>query len=110
MKEGEIKNLKDQTAQTKTNIDTLNTRISDKKNEIEKVKNDISNIRDSILLLEERKSRIEYTQLVKQPTSSLSPVSPKRKLNVLIAFVLGITVFTLFAFILEYTKPQSTDA
>jgi len=108
MKEGEIKNLQDQTARTKTKMDTLNTHISDKKNEIEKIKNDIRNIRNSIVLLEERKSRIDYTKLVKQPTSSLVPVSPKRKLNVLIAFVLGITVFTLFAFILEYTKPQNT--
>jgi len=110
MKEGEIKNLQDETAQTKTKIDTLNTYISDKKNEIEKIKNDISNIQNSIALLEERKSRIDYTQLVKQPTSSLSPVSPKRKLNVLIALILGITVFTLLAFILEYTKPQKSDA
>ena len=109
MKEGEIKNFQDQTAETKTKMDTLNTYISDKKNEIEKIKNDIRNIQNSIALLEERKSRIDYTQLVKLPTSSLSPVSPKRRLNVLIAFVLGIIVFTLFAFILEYTNPQNTE-
>jgi hypothetical protein len=109
MKEGEIKNLQDQTARTKTKMDTLNTYISDKKNEIEKIRNNIRNIQNSIALLEERKSKIDYTQLVKQPTSSLSPVSPKRRLNILIAFVLGITVFTLFAFILEYTKPANTE-
>ena len=106
MKEGDIKNLESQIAQTKTQIDTLNTRISDKKNEIEKIKNEIGNIQNSIALLNERKSRIGYSQLVKEPTSSLSPVSPKRRLNVLISFILGITVFTLVAFIIEYTKPQ----
>lgn len=110
MKEGDIRNLKAQTAQTKIQIDTLNTYIGDKKNECEKIKIDIGNIKNSIALLEERKSRVNYTQLVKQPTSSLYPVSPKRKLNVLISFVLGITVFTLLAFILEYTKPKKNEA
>ena len=109
MKEGEIANLRDQIAQTKTEMDTLNTRISDKKNQIEKIKNEIMTIQNTIALLEERRSRVDYTQLVKQPTTSLFPVSPKRRLNVLIALVLGVTVFTLFAFFLEYTQPRRTD-
>jgi len=109
IKEGEIKNLELQIDQMKTQIDTLNTHINEKKNDIEKIKNEMGNIQNTISLLKERKSRVDFSQLVKEPTSSLYPVSPKRRLNVLIAFILGIAVFTLLAFILEYTQSQGGE-
>jgi len=51
--------------------------------------------------LNERKGRLDYAQLIKEPTSSLYPVSPKKKLNVLIASILGLMAFTMLAFFLE---------
>jgi len=106
IKEGEIKNLESQIDQTKTIIDNLKTQINDQKNDIEKIRSEIENVQNTIALLEERRSRIDYSQLVKEPTSSFHPVSPKRRLNVLIAFILGMSVFVLLAFIIEYTQPQ----
>jgi len=73
---------------------TLNELLSRKKIEEEDMNFEIDN-------LNERKGRLDYAQLIKEPTSSLYPVSPKKKLNVLIASILGLMAFTMLAFFLE---------
>ena len=60
----------------------------------------------NIEFLNERKGRVDYTQLIKEPTSSLYPVSPKKKLNVLIAGILGLMAFTMLVFFLESIEKQ----
>ena len=77
----------------------LNELLSEKKIEEEDVNLEIGN-------LNERKGRIDYTQLIKEPTSSFSPVSPKKKRNVLIAGILGLMIFTVLTFFLEYIEKQ----
>ncbi len=74
---------------------TLNELLSSKKIEGEKINLEIGN-------LNERKGRIDYTQLIQEPTSSLGPVFPKKKRNVMIAGILGLMIFTMLAFFLEY--------
>ncbi len=87
---------------------TLNELLSSKKIEEENINIEIENkekiinqLENEIDNLNERKGRIDYTQLIKEPTSSLYPVSPKKKLNVLIAGILGLMAFTMLAFFLE---------
>jgi len=81
----------------KEEIKQLNTQI-------EKFKSEIDELNNQIELLKEKKSRVDYAQLVKEPTSSISPVSPRKKLNVLIAGILGLMLFTFLAFFLEYIE------
>jgi len=87
---------------------TLNELLSSKKIEEENINIEIENkgkiinqLENEIDNLNERKGRIDYTQFIKEPTSSLHPVSPKKKLNVLIAGILGLMAFTMLAFFLE---------
>lgn len=61
-------------------------------------------LQSEIRLLENKKARIEYAQMIKELTFSLYLVSPRKKLNVAIAFVLGILMFTFLAFFLEYIE------
>jgi len=77
----------------------INLEIENKEEEIKQLENEIEN-------LKERKGRIDYTQLIKEPTSSPSPVSPKKILIVLIAGILGLMIFTMLAFFLEYIEKQ----
>jgi capsular polysaccharide biosynthesis protein len=56
--------------------------------------------------IEEENINLDYTQLIKEPTSSIYPVSPKKKLNVLVAGVIGLMIFTMLSFFLEYLKKQ----
>ena len=52
--------------------------------------------------------RIKFTQFLKEPTSSLSPVSPNKKLNVLITCFFCLIIFTIFAFFLESLGKQKS--
>jgi len=94
-------------------FNTLNELLSSKKIEEENINLEIENkekiinkLENKIDNLNERKGRIDYTQLVKEPTSSLYPVSPKKKLNVLVASILGLMAFTMLAFFLESLEKQ----
>ena len=91
-------------------IKQLDTEIEKWKTEIDKTNNEIENIKNQTLFLSERKARIDYTQLIKEPTSSLKPVSPKKKLIVLITGILGLLIFTMLAFFLEYIEKQKLKA
>ena len=94
-------------------FNTLNELLSSKKIEEENINLEIDNkekiinqLENKIDNLNEKKGRIDYTQFIKEPTSSLYPVSPKKKLNVLIAGILGLMAFTMLAFFFEALKKQ----
>ncbi len=85
----------------KIDEEDLNLDIDNKEQEIKQLENKTEN-------LNERKGRIDYTKLIKEPTSSIYPVSPKKKLNIMIAGILGLISFTLLAFFLEYLQKHKT--
>jgi len=98
-------------------FNTLNELLSSKKIEEEDINLEIENkekiinqLENKIDNLNERKGRIDYTQLIKEPTSSIFPVSPKKKLNMLIAGILGLMTFTMLAFFLESLEKQKTKS
>ncbi len=99
--------------QNSMNHNTLNELLGSKKNEgkiinLERESKErlINQIKNEIDILNERKGRIDFAQLIKEPTSSLKPVSPKKTINILIAGILGLIIFTLLAFFLEYLEKQ----
>lgn len=57
---------------------------------------------NSIVNLKERKGRIDFTKIIKNPSPSRNPVFPNKKLNVFIAGIFGLMIFTIIAFLLEY--------
>lgn len=90
---------------------TLNELLSNKKMEeenlnlaINKTEEQIEEIENQMNNLKQRKGRVDYTQLIKEPTSSLEPVSPNKKLIVIVAFMLSLIFFTFLAFFVEYLK------
>jgi LPS O-antigen subunit length determinant protein (WzzB/FepE family) len=96
---------------------TLNELLSSKKIEEEDINLEIKNKEEAAELLEivisnlnETKGRIDYAQLIKEPTSSLSPVAPKKKINVLIAGIFSLMIFTMLAFFLEYIEKHKVKS
>jgi hypothetical protein len=92
---------------------SLHELLSEKKLEQENINQErkeddqsIEKLNSTINNLTEKKGRMEYAKLIKEPTSTLYPVSPKKKLNVLIAVILGLMIFTILAFLLEYIEKQ----
>lgn len=94
----------------KESIKILDTQIEKLNTGIDKIKNEIDNTKNDISLLREKKGQIDYAQLVKEPTSSLYPVSPRKKLNVAIAGILGLMIFTILAFFIEYIKKHKEES
>lgn len=94
---------------------TLNELLSRKKieeedlklviDEKEERKEELESIIDK---LEKRKGKKEFSQIMKEPTPSVSPVAPRKKLNVLIAGMLSLMIFTMLSFFLEYIKKQKS--
>jgi len=87
-------------------IKKLYINMDESRNEIDKVKIEIDNVKSQMALLAERKARIDYTQLIKEPTASLFPVSPKKAKNILIAGILGLLIFSIVAIFLEQIEKQ----
>jgi len=86
-------------SEKKIEEENINLEIENKEERIKQLENDIDN-------LNERKGRIDYAQLIKEPTSSLFPISPKKLLIVFIACMLGLIIFTILSFLLEYLEKQ----
>lgn len=105
----EIDNIMTQIAMVKTEIDKIENEIESLRNDIVKLQNTISNLQSEIRFLEDKKARIDYAQLIKEPTTSIYPVSPKKTLNVAIAGILGLFVFTGSVFFIEYIEKQKAS-
>jgi capsular polysaccharide biosynthesis protein len=86
------------------NIETKRNAIKQIDTQIEKTKNDIDGLKNQITLSTQKKGRIDYTSLTKEPTSSLYPVAPNKKQNILIAGVLAFLAFTSLAIFLDSMK------
>jgi len=74
--------------------------------DIDKIGKEIEIIKKDNELLNERKTRLDYVQLLKEPTSSLGPVFPKTSLIVVLGLVFGGFFFGLRAFFMEYWKSR----
>ena len=95
--------LNESPGKNKIEEEIINLEIEDKERLINMIENEIKDLND-------RKGRIYYVQIHKEPTSSISPVSPKKLLNVLIAALLGIITSAMLAFFFEYLEKQKAKS
>jgi len=100
----EIDNITTEISVIKTEVEKINTEIIAMRNDIEKIINTSNTLKSDIQLLGNKKARIDFAQLIKEPTPSLYPVAPKKKQNVLIAGFLSLVVFCILALFLDYFK------
>ncbi len=90
--DNQVLQINNQISQIKTSGETIRAEINSVQNDIRKVENSISDERNNIKLLEDKKNRIDYTQMIKEPASSKNPVFPNKRLFVIIA---GLVTFCL---------------
>jgi LPS O-antigen subunit length determinant protein (WzzB/FepE family) len=76
--------------------------------EIDRLKTEIQSLQNSISLLSEKKARIDYARLVKDPTASIHPVSPRKPFILAVAGFIGLLLFTPLAFLMEYVEIQKS--
>jgi capsular polysaccharide biosynthesis protein len=79
----------------------INLRIEDNERLINQIEKEINSLKERIL-------NTHYAEITKEPTSSISPVYPKKLTNILIAGILGLLIFGMLAFFLEYIEKQKS--
>ncbi len=81
--------------QTKYKVETMQSEIKDFENEKNYISGEIKSI-------EFKKNNIQNIQIIKPPKSSLSPIKPKTRLNVMLAGVVGLFLTVFLSFFIEY--------
>jgi len=87
----------------------LDNQIVQIQNQQESIRNDTAILKTDIQLLGQKKARIDYASLVKEPTPSLNPIAPKKKKNVLIGGFVSLVVFCFLALFLDYLKQNRSS-
>ncbi|MFO8163898.1 MAG: Wzz/FepE/Etk N-terminal domain-containing protein [Desulfatiglandales bacterium] len=87
------------------------THYHDLKKELSDLMGRIEEIKSNIESLQIKKQSIENIKLIQEPRSSINPVKPKKKLNVMLAFVVGFFFSIFLSFFIEYIKnvPKATQ-
>jgi uncharacterized protein involved in exopolysaccharide biosynthesis len=65
------------------------------------LKNEIDDISNTIKLILERKARVRYAEVIKDPSVSNHPVGPRKAMYILLGGLIGLAVFSLAALFLE---------
>ena len=89
----------------KTSRDDLSRYLSRKEKlslRLETTQNRIKSLLMKIKSLEFKRNSIQNIQIIKTPKSSLSPIKPKTRLNVMLAGVVGLFLTVFLAFFVEY--------
>ena len=60
------------------------------------------NLSKDILMLEHKKFSVQNIKILQPPTATAHPIKPKKKLNVLLALVIGLFLMLFLSFFLEY--------
>ena len=64
----------------------------------------IVTVKSEMETLKIKRESIENVRLIQPPQSSIYPIKPKKKLNVMLAFVIGLFLSIFLAFFLEYLQ------
>jgi len=97
--------------QNNANFNQLNNQLNELKSKedetpanVEQLKQDINNINMEIDGLNIKKSYIKNIKLIGKPEASISPIKPKKELNIALAGVVGFMLAVFIAFFAEYIR------
>ncbi|MEW6572128.1 MAG: Wzz/FepE/Etk N-terminal domain-containing protein [Bacillota bacterium] len=122
-KEARIAALTSLTAGLSNDLQRLQGSLSAKRNQLERVQSEVKRLQETSQKLAEKLTETQIAKSLDLGASTVvvispaeepkQPVKPKKKLNIAVAFVLGLMAFTGLAFVLEhldYTVKTPDDA
>jgi len=111
-KQGEEAGLQAAMASLAGNLENLQAELAEKRLEEEKLVREVERLKKTAETLAEKTTETQIAKSINLGDTSvivisaasvpLYPVKPNKKLNIAVAFVLGLMVFTMLAFIIEY--------
>ena len=102
--------VKDTEAQILTLKELTKYKIETQKAEIATLESEKSFIAEEIKNLEFKKSYVQNIQILQPPKSSSGPIKPKKRLNVLLAGVVGLFLTVFLAFFIEYISRHKNNS
>ena len=97
-----LNTLRTTTNQIKSQINGARLNIEQAKSKIADLEGQKQLITEKIANIEFRKNIFQNIQILQPPKSSLGPVKPKNKLNILLAGVIGLFLTVFLAVFIEY--------
>ncbi len=101
--------MEDYESQIKSLVVQMDSKRNSLSAEIAALESQKSYFLEEIKNLEFKKNYVQNIQILQPPKSSLSPVKPKKKLNVLLAGVVGLFLTVFLAFFMEYISRHKND-
>jgi len=102
-------NGKDLEAQIATLKELTKYKAETQKAEIAALESEKSFIAEEMKNLEFKRNYVQNIQILQPPKSSLAPIKPKKKLNVLLAGVVGLFLTVFLAFFIEYISKHKDN-
>ena len=111
-KEAEINEFQEVIADLGSDIEALQAELATKKNTHQQLKSEVDRMEQTVALFEEKITQTQIAQSVDIGQSSVSivsdaivpsyPIRPNKKLNIAVAFVLGLMLSVFLAFLLDF--------
>ncbi len=111
-KQGEVAALAAMVDSMKAQLDTLQAELVLKKSEQDRLAREVQRLKDTSETLAKKETETQIAKSIDLGDTSVmvlseafvptSPVKPNTKLNIMIAFLIGLMVFTLLAFVMEF--------
>ena len=96
--------IEDSKAQIESLMSQINSKSQSLNAQVIALESEKNYIMEEIKNLEFKKNYVQNIQILQPPKSSLGPIKPKKKLNVLLAGVVGLFLTVFLAFFIEYVS------
>jgi capsular polysaccharide biosynthesis protein len=101
--------IEDLVAQTESLTAQVNSKSQSLNAQVTALESEKNYILEEIKNLEFKKNYVQNIQILQPPKSSLGPVKPKKKLNILLAGVVGLFLTVFLAFFIEYISRHNDN-
>jgi uncharacterized protein involved in exopolysaccharide biosynthesis len=108
-KETLLSDIKDYQSQVRSMKEQTGSTVKSLQAEIAALESEKSFIAEEMKNLEFKKNYVQNIQILQPPKSSLSPVKPNKRLNVLLAGVVGLFLTVFLAFFIEYISKHKNS-
>lgn len=110
-KQAEIESIEEMLATNRTELDALQAELAGKRLEQDRLMSEVDRLKKTTETLAQKATETQITKsidlgdttvvVVSEAAPPLEPVKPNKKLNIAVAFILGLVVFTVLALLLE---------
>ena len=93
----------------KNQLNSYELKLESEKQKLTESEESLKNIMDQIGLFEFKRDSVQNIQILKPPTNSPYPIKPNKRLNVMLATMVGLFMMVFMSFLLEYISKNKVQ-